>query len=528
MEILDLPACLLTKIDFDKTNSFSKAFLDYISGKEELLPFHNGLPRVENFEKQIAQRNFKEANRPKLVDVLNEQYKDIEISEATHTNIGLLKNKNTFTITTGHQLNIFTGPLYFIYKIVTVIRACEELKKQYPAYHFVPVYWMASEDHDFEEISFFRYAGKKFQWQSNQKGAVGRFDPKELKELIDGFAGIPAFFREAYLKSQTLAESVRKYVNHLFSENGLVIIDADNKVLKSLFNEVIKADLFDHTPEKLVNTTSEKLEKLGYKAQVFAREINLFYLKGDVRNRIERSEDIYQVVDTDISFSKSEMKEEVAKHPERFSPNVVLRPLYQECILPNLAYVGGPSELVYWLQLKDNFDNFGITFPLLMPRNFGAILDRNILSKIEKAHLSFEDLFKQDLDLVNEKVSESTQFKLDLTVQKRELNELFDKALNQAKEIDITLERTVLGEHRKSEKALEKIEKKLLKAERRNQEVLVNRIYAIKEYLFPDGAPQERKDNFLNFFLNDPEFVNLCLESFDPFDYRFHLLSTNE
>ena len=528
MKVLDLPACLLSKIDLDKTNSFSKAFLDYISGKEELLPFHSGLPSIEIFEKQIAQRNFNGDNRSKLADVLQEQYKEIEISEAIHTNIELLREKNTYTITTGHQLNIFTGPLYFIYKIVTVIRACEELKKQYPFYNFVPVYWMASEDHDFEEISYFRYASKKFQWQTDQTGAVGRFDPKELKELIDDFAGTPEFFREAYLKSQILTEAVRKYVNHLFGEKGLVIIDSDNKILKSLFNEVIKADLFDHTPEKAVNKTSQKLEKLGYKAQVFAREINLFYLKENIRNRIERSEDMYQVVDTDISFSESEMKEEVAKYPERFSPNVILRPLYQERILPNLAYVGGPSELVYWLQLKDNFNHFGITFPLLMPRNFGAILDRNILSKIEKAHLSFEDLFKKDLDLVNEKVSESTQYKLNLSEQKRELKELFDKALSQAKDIDITLERTVLGEHRKSEKALEKIEKKLLKAERRNQEVLVNRIYAIKEYLFPDGTPQERKDNFLNFFLNDPEFVNLCLESFDPFDYRFHLLSTNE
>lgn len=528
MEVLDLPACLLSKIDFEKTNSFSKSFLDYISGNESLRCFHNGLPSKENLRKQIDSRNFNDANRSILVQVLKQQYADLEISESLSTNIDQLNDSRTFTITTGHQLNIFTGPLYFIYKIVTVIRACEELKEAYPEFNFVPVYWMASEDHDFDEISYFRFGGKKFQWQTNQTGAVGHFNPKELKGIIDQFPGIPAFFQEAYLKSNTLAEAARKYVNHLFGEHGLVVVDADDAQCKSMFKEVIEADIFDHIPQQKVSSTSKELEKLGYKAQIFPREINFFYLKGDVRNRIEVEGDNYSIVDTEIKFTKEEIQQEIEEHTERFSPNVVLRPIYQECILPNLAYVGGPSELVYWLQLKDNFDHFGITFPLLMPRSFGAILDHRTLDRIEKAQLSFEDLFKNELDLVNEKVKETTQFNLDLSAQKQELKQLFDKAISQAKAIDPTLEKTVLGEHRKSEKSLEKVEKKLLKAERKNQEILVNRIYAIKEVLFPDGAPQERKDNFLNFFLNDPKFIHLCLESFDPFDFRFHLLSTNE
>jgi len=528
MEVLDQPACLLQKIDFDKTNSFSKFFIDYISGNSALNSFHNGLPSIENFKEQIKRRNFNDSNRPVLYKTLKSQYREIELGDKLEVNLELLKDSKTFTITTGHQLNIFTGPLYFIYKIVTVIRACEELKSAYPEYNFVPVYWMASEDHDFEEISHFRYGGKKFQWQTEQTGAVGHFNPKELKEIIESFPGIPAFFQEAYLKSTTLAEAVRKYVHHLFGEQGLVVIDADDAQCKSLFEEVITSDLFDHGPEKVVSGTTSKLEALGYKTQVFPREINFFYLKDDIRARIERNGDAFQVVDTAIEFNETELKNEVKEHPERFSPNVVLRPLYQECILPNLAYVGGPSELVYWLQLKDNFDQFDVTFPLLMPRNFAGIIDKNTSRKIEKAGLSWEDLFKNELDLVNEKVAEATQFKLDLQEQKNELKALFEKALEQAGEIDSTLERTVAGEHRRTEKSLEKIEKKLLKAERKNQEVLVNRIYAIKEFIFPGGAPQERKDNFLNFFLNDPNFINLCLASFDPFDYRFHLLSTNE
>lgn len=528
MEILDQPACLLHKTNFDQTNSFSKFFLDYISGNKDLAAFHNGLPTIENFERQIAKRNFTDHNRETLFNVLTAQYQGIELGPKLSSNLESLKNSKTFTITTGHQLNIFTGPLYFIYKIVTVIRACEELTKAYPEYNFVPVYWMASEDHDFEEISFFRYGDKKFQWNTEQTGAVGHFNPKELKDIIDEFPGIPAFFQEAYLKSKTLAEAVRKYVHHLFGEQGLVVIDADDVQCKALFEDVICADLFDHTPQKRVQETTDRLTELGYKTQVNPREINFFYLKDNVRARLERDGDGFQVVDTEIKFSEAELKSEVKNYPERFSPNVVLRPLYQECLLPNLAYVGGPSELVYWLQLKDNFDQFNVTFPLLMPRNFAGVIDKNTYRKIIQTELRWEDLFKDELQLVNEKVAETTKFKLDLIEQKNSLSNMFNEALEQAKEIDITLERTVQGEHRKAEKSLEKIEKKLLKAERKNQEVLVNRIYAIKEFLFPGGSPQERKDNFLNFFLDDPKFIDLCMESFDPFDYRFHLISTHE
>ena len=527
MEVLDQPACLLQKIDFDKTNSFSGFFLDYISGKPALSAFHNGLPTVENFKQQIEHRKFNDENRKTLVEVLQKQYEGLEISPKLESNLKDLAHSKTFTITTGHQLNIFTGPLYFIYKIVTVIRACEELKKTYPAHNFVPVYWMASEDHDFEEISYFRYAGKKFQWQTEQTGAVGHFNPKELKDIITEFPGIPAFFQEAYLKSENLAEAARKYVNHLFGDKGLVVIDADDKQCKQLFEEVIRADVFDHTPQNLVDQTTQKLEALDYNTQVHPREINFFYLKGEVRARIEKRENSFVVLDTDIRFTREEMEMEISTHPERFSPNVMLRPLYQEYLLPNLAYVGGPSELVYWLQLKDNFDHFGITFPLLMPRNFAGVIDKNTRRKIIQTELGWEDLFKKDLDLVNERVKESTQYNLDLALQKEALNTLFDRALQQAKDIDTTLEPTVKGEHRKAERSLEKLEKKLLRAERKNQEVLVNRIYAIKESLFPGGAPQERKDNFLNFYLNDPSFISTCLDAFDPFDYRFHLISSN-
>lgn len=527
MSTLTETDCLLSKIDFDQTNSFSSFFLDYISGKESLQGFHNGLPTKENFKKQIEGRNFPQSHRGVVSEQLVKQYANVDASQATLSNIELLKEGNTFTVTTGHQLNIFTGPLYFIYKIVTVVRACEELKHEYPEYNFVPVYWMASEDHDFEEISYFRLNGKKLVWETDQQGAVGRFNLKGIDKIFEQVIGMPEFFVDAY-KKKNLASAVLSYVNELFGERGLVVIDADNAAMKELFKPVIQSDLFEHKPQELAQKTTEGLEQGGYSTQVFPREINFFYLKDDIRSRIVKTDSGFEVLETNLHFSEEELKEEIEKHPERFSPNVLLRPLYQEFLLPNLAYVGGPSELVYWLQLKGIFDHFGTTFPLLMPRNFAAVVDKNTLRKVEQINLTWEDLFKEDHELVNEKVKEQTTFKLDLNVEKAKLETIYQQALQQALDVDQTLERMVKGEHRKAEKTLEKIEQKILKAERKNQEILVNRIYAIKEALFPGGAPQERKDNFLNFYMTNPNFVEDCLNSLSPFDYRFHLLKTNE
>jgi len=156
----------ITNIPFEKTGFFSKTVVDYLNQETTIQPFYHRFPAIENFKAQIEEKKqcFSKENRQVLVGVLEEQYKGIETSEITTKNIQLLVKENTFTITTGHQLNLFTGPLYFLYKIISAINLCEQLSEKYPNENFVPVYWMASEDHDFEEINYFNYKGKKVQW----------------------------------------------------------------------------------------------------------------------------------------------------------------------------------------------------------------------------------------------------------------------------------------------------------------------------------------------------------------------------
>lgn len=508
------------KVAFEKTGSFSRIFLDYIASKSELAHTHSFEPSIQGFEKALSYRKLSAKNRNTLVSVLNEQYEALTKSENVEANIKSLRDKNTFTVTTGHQLNIFTGPLFFIYKIVTTINICRELAERFPEYNFVPVYWMASEDHDFEEINHTFVDGEKFIWETEQTGAVGRFTTAELAALADTIPGKIETFKKAYSDSDNLADAARYYVNELFGDTGLVVVDADHQDLKAEFKSVVKEELINQTAFKKVTERSEFLTKKGYKPQLNPREINLFYLDEGLRARIEKEGDLYKIVDTDLSFSQEEILTLLDEHPERFSPNVILRPLYQEVILPNLGYVGGPAELAYWLQFKEMFDYFEIDFPVLMPRNFGLYVDKNAQRKEKKLGLSHEDIFA-DLDALKKKYVHSMNGKLGLDKERGEVKKLYKSINDLADKIDVTLVDHVKAQYTKHQQCLDRIELKLVKAEKRNREEEMRMINDLKEYAFPGGTLQERKVNFLS--INREDFIDKLLELTDPFDLKMNI-----
>jgi bacillithiol biosynthesis cysteine-adding enzyme BshC len=435
-----------------------------------------------------------------------------------------LKEETTFTVTTGHQLTIFTGPLYFIDKSVTVINACKQLKATYPQYNFVPIYWMASEDHDFEEISYFNLGGQKYTWDTDQTGAVGHFDPSSLEALIKKMPGDHPLFEKAYLSHNTLADAARYYVNELFGKEGLVVIDADDRSLKASFSQVIEDDLFVHSAEKLVGKDTKQLQSIGYKTQVHAREINFFYLDGNIRSRIEKEGDNYTVVDTDLRFSTEEIKRLIKETPEKFSPNVILRPLYQEMILPNLAYVGGPSEAVYWLQLKSVFTHFSEAFPILMPRNFALIIDQLSHRKYEKSDRTLAELFLPSQEVEQRIVSEHTNKELSLVDELASIASTYATAQSKAETIDPTLVQHLEALQTRTEKLLNNAQKKMYRAEKRQHTDKIGQYQTVKSVLFPKGNLQERTSNFLNFYPENPKLIQELLRNFDAFDYRMNIL----
>ncbi|MCS5490573.1 bacillithiol biosynthesis cysteine-adding enzyme BshC [Algoriphagus limi] len=512
-------------IELKKTGQFSNFFLDYLDGKADLRPFYNHAPKIESFHNAIKEKRFSEAHRQVLVESLQNQYADISLFEEEEAQIQKLAFSNTFTVTTGHQLNLYSGPLYFIYKIVSTIRLAEELKKAYPDYDFVPIYWMATEDHDFDEINYFKLDGKKYQWHSDQTGAVGNFElDKSFREFEKTVPFAADVFKEVYRNAKTLKEAVLNYVHELFGKKGLLVVDAQVPALKGLFRQVMFEDIFSHTPHKEAVLKTESLESLGYSGQIFPREINFFYMDHGIRERIEQHGDEFVVLNSELRFSKSEIEELIEAHPERFSPNVVLRPLYQETILPNLAYLGGPAEVVYWLQLKGVFDHFSVHFPVLLPRNFALVLEPLIVQKMEQLGWSEKDLF-QDFDAwKKEFVASQASVNFELKEEKECLSDIFDKKGQEAERLEKSLGESFEAAKVRALKILDHMGKKVRKAEERRLEVQIKRAEDIFDYIKPGGSPQERVVNVMQFLLADPEFIEKLYPVFDPLDFCMNVI----
>lgn len=523
------PDVHLHTIELGETGNFSPLFLDYLSAKAEIKDFYNLPPHPESIAEQIKQKeSFDPAIRADLVATLKEQYAHIEISQAVAQNIDALADGKTFTVTTGHQLNIFTGPLYFIYKIVTVVNACRELAEKHPGYTFVPVYWMASEDHDFEEIASFRLFNQKYTWETEQTGPVGRMKTSGLEKIIEALPEPAPIFEKAYTEQATLADAVRYYVDQLFAEYGVVVLDADHPTLKKHLATVIHDDLRNHKANALVEAQSARLDEMGYKTQVFPREINFFWMQDGLRERIVKEDGQYKALNTDKSWSEEEMHALVDAHPEEFSPNVILRPLYQEIILPNLAYSGGPAEVIYWLQLKPVFDHYNVPFPLVMPRNFGLYVNKGNQRKLEKTGVNIADLFL-DFDQLRKKfVKEEADSELSLAEETKALEAIFEQIKEKALAVDKTLEGWVGAESAKASKVIENVEKRLKKAEENKHATTIRQLESLKDRLFPNGNLQERTDNFLNFYLNNPAFIGQLVRAFQPFRYQFHVLTEQD
>ena len=522
-----------TNIPYQQTGYFSSFICDYLNEAESMKPFYNRFPNLENFKEQIEEKkkSFRNDSRAILVEVLQNQYSSVNTSKLTQNNIQFLEQENTFTITTGHQLNLFTGPLYFLYKIISTINLCEELSVAYPEQNFVPVYWMATEDHDFEEINFFNFKDKKVEWNRTFGGAVGELSTDGLDEVCKMFAGqlgpgknaemLKGLFSKAYLNHNNLADATRYLANELFGEYGLVIIEANDVQLKKGFIPYVEKELLEQPTISSVAETNKKLAKV----QVNPRDINLFYLQEGSRERIIKEKGQYRVNNTDIFWGTSELLKEVNDFPERFSPNVLLRPLYQEVVLPNLCYIGGGGELAYWLQLKSAFEIFKVPFPMLLLRNSALVINEAQQKKLQKLELNIDELFLKQADLLARKTKERSDLKIDFSAQKKHLQEQFKDLYTVAKQTDKSFVGAVAAQEKKQLKGIENLEKRLLRAEKRNQSDYLTRVSNLQNELFPKQSLQERQQNFSELYLEyGEELIQKLKNSLKPLESSFTIL----
>jgi len=512
-------------LSYAATGAFSSLLTDYIAGAPALAPFYNRRPELAAFPAQIAEKQaaYPPEMRQRLVADLRAQYAELgglndTMPPAVAANLDLLARDTTFTITTGHQLNLLTGPLYFVYKIVTAIKLSQELKAAYPAYDFVPVYWLATEDHDFAEINSFPLFGKTYGWagpggEAGLGGPVGRLPLTGLdEELLSQLPPeVPAAFREAYTGSQNLSEATRRLATSLFGEYGLVCLDADRPALKQALKPLLAKEIREHFSNQAVQATNARLTAAGYKPQVYSRPLNLFLLTAEGKR--ERLEPDVQPLAELLALAEAE--------PARFSPNVVLRPVYQEMLLPNLAYIGGGAEVAYWFQLKDVFAALCLPYPLVLPRNSAMYLSRANAGKLTKLGLTATDIFKPLPELKKQVGAQLGQEEISLAAQQQALAAAFEQVQELAQRLDPTLVKTVAAEAQKAAGSLAGLEKRLSKAAEAKHETAYAQLTALKDKLFPDGGLQERTDNVLSILINNPGFIGQLLACFEPLALEF-------
>lgn len=531
--------CTATHLSYRQTGAFSKIVLDYLDQSENLSSFFSYPPSTEGVKKAIEGRKQFPVNREVLVQELKKQYEVVSAGKEVNENIEALLSPGTFTITTAHQNNIFTGPFYFIYKILHAIKLADHLSKALPQYKFVPVYYIGSEDADLAELNHINLNGEKLTWNTKQTGAVGRMKiDQDFLKLINAIEGqlavLPhgndavALVRDSYRLGDDIQTATFKMVHALFAFYGLIVLLPDNAALKNQMVQIFEDDLVHQTASGIVAKTSAKLGEL-YKVQAHPRDINLFYLKDDLRERIEIKNDRYEVLNSKISFSKKEILAELKEHPERFSPNVILRGLYQETILPNIIFIGGGGELAYWLELKELFVHYKVPYPIQVLRNSFLILEKKWKEKIDKLGFSIEEIFLPELELIKNFVTRETDKKVELNGTLSATEQLYESIKKQAASIDITLEKHVDSLKTVTLHRLRELEKKMLRAEKRKFADQHRQIHVIKEKLFPGDGLQERIDNMLYYYAKwGADFIQKLYEHSLTLEQQFVVLSVEE
>jgi len=501
--------CTAQFIGYEQTGAFSRLVTDYLARNENLRPFYAYPVSLAGLREAIRERESHPTDRTTLVQVLQDQYQSLPVAGPVARSLELLEKETTFTITTAHQPNIFTGHLYFIYKILHTIRVAAYAKQEMPQYDFVPVYFMGSEDADLEELGHIYAGGERMDWNTQQTGSVGRMSPKGLDPLIrklEGeFGGLPygpdmvALCKKAYGEHKTIQEATLYLVHTLFAEYGLVVLIPDSERLKRLFLPILQKELSEGFSHTAVSQTIPRLSA-HYKVQAAGRELNLFYLKDNMRNRIVREGDGFSVFDTELTFSEAAMQKEVETFPDRFSPNVILRGVFQEMILPGIAFIGGGGELAYWLELKEVFRAAGVPYPVLLLRNSFLLVKQEWVQKAKQLDMPLPLWFSPEQELVNQLVRRETGHQLSLKKELAEMNALYERISGFALEIDVTLQQHIAALRARAVKGLNTLEKKLLKAEKYHYEAHQRQIRMIRNALFPGGSLQERRDNFMPYY----------------------------
>jgi len=539
-------------INFGDIPGNQNLFLDYIYEFENVQEyykhnFRNKDSYVNLFKSISASRKDKQHN---LSAIIKNQYSSLQsISNKTVRNIELIDKEKTITVVTGQQLGILGGPLYTIYKIITAIRLANQLTERYDEFKFIPVFWLEGDDHDFNEVRSINLFDNENQVinigykeeidDDDAKQSIGKINFDEaLNEFFSKYESslrdsdfkieLLTKLKECYQVGKSFKQSFKELIYWLFDEYGLVIFDPQDVEVKSLLKPIFKKEVNDfaiHT-QKLIQV-SAKLEEL-YHAQVKVKPVNLFYHTDDGRYSVEPVEDIFKLRRKRKQFTKDEILNEIENFPDKFSPNVLLRPICQDFLFPTGFYIGGPSEIAYFAQVTPLYDFYNIVSPIIFPRSSATILEKNVASGLDKYDLSMNDIFL-GLDGLKEKVIASlSENNIEIAFEEasKEIELTFDKIKENLFAIDKTLVDSSGRYKDRIMSSIAELKSKATKAQETKHETTIRQLTRLSNLLYPLGNLQEREINFTYFYNKyGKDFIRKVYDDISVSEFEHQVIS---
>ncbi|MAT58990.1 MAG: bacillithiol biosynthesis cysteine-adding enzyme BshC [Ignavibacteriae bacterium] len=511
-------------INFSDIPGHQNLFLDYLYEFDNVEKYFRYNFRDTNSFSSLFQKisESERADKKSVVNAINQFYSAYKPSKKTKVNIELLGKDKTVAVVTGQQLGILGGPLYTFYKTITAIKLASSLKEKYDDYNFVPVFWLEGDDHDFEEVTELNLINQKnelqkFIYNDNKpedfnRGNIGRL---AFNEGIENFIqevkselretefskNVFELFEDSYKSGNTFKKAFSDLIFNLFDEEGLIIFDPQQNEIKNLLKPIFKKELsnFEVHANEVVKISAD-LEEV-YHSQVKVKPINLFYSENNGRYSIEPEDDLFRLKGKRQKFTLIELLDEIENYPDKFSANVLLRPITQDYLLPTGFYVAGPSEISYFAQVMPLYNKFGISEPVIYPRSSVTILEKNIKGVLEKYELNIEDIFVEEKLLNNRVLNQVADIRIDDLLH--EYEHQIAKAMDNIKEklfgIDPTLKDLSDKTYQKIKQGLDTLKSKAENAQERKHDVALRQIKKASISLYPNNNLQERELNWLYF-----------------------------
>ena len=517
-------------IDFSRLsqfeNGFTRLYGDFINNFQQVKRFYRfDFRSLKSFRTAAEERSALYTHRELLADVLREQNLDFGSSEKTMSNIELLRQKNTVAIVTGQQVGLFGGPLYTWYKIVTAIKLAHSLHEQLPEFSFVPIFWLEGEDHDFEEVNHINILNSDFQpvkleyYPKGKRGqknlsAVGNVTIDENIEMVVGELTktlVPTEFKKdvveklqhSYAAGTTFNKAFASYINLLTKDQGLIFIDANNRRLKDLVKPIFLKEIEEYPRvSQLIIQQSAELEE-HYHAQIKTKAMNVFLFHQGGRYMLEPRENDFSLRGSRQHFTKDELLALIQESPESVSPNVALRPVCQDTLLPTVAYIAGPSEVAYFAQLRQVYEYFGCPYPVIYPRASATIVEEKQLKILDKYQIGLPELFENPGKISKKVVDMVAEVKIDemFTESSNQLNDTLNELKFGLNYIDPTLLGSLETAREKIEATMHILKEKAGEAQQRKHEIAIRQIQKVQNILLPHENFQERELN-LSYFMN--------------------------